>query len=291
MPNTHIEQDTLTEDEVVSLLTDDTPETPTRKGYEYYASKAAATDTSDADTDDGDDAGQVTETKDTFQVPDKFKGKTPEDIIKSYMELESEYGRRNTEIGSLRQLTDQLLELKQSTTETPPAKEKVSVDSLLTDPDDVITKVVDDNPRLRTLEDKLVKADREKELAKFESKYPDWKDTLNTAEFQSWIMESKVRQRMFVEADKKYDYETGAELFAMYDLAKGNTVKEAKNERNTKARTAAKQAVTETGGSAEAKPKPKYRRSELIQLKLTNRAKYDALLPDIMKAYQDGRVI
>lgn len=286
MPNENIEQETLTESEVISLLNTETPAVPARKGYEDYVAEAAAEASSQ-------DAGQVEESNtDDDLLPEKFKGKSAAEIAASYAQLESEFGRRNNEVGSLRKLTDQLLELKKETSETATeARKKVDVDSLLTNPDDVINSAVDSNPRIKALEEKLLNADIAKEKAKFEGKYPDWATTLNTPEFAAWIKESPVRSRLLIEADANYDYATGTELFDMYTESKGNAIEDAKTARNAKARNTAKQAVTESGGANVEKSKPKFRRTELIQLKLTNPGKYEAMLPEIMEAYAQKRVI
>ncbi len=280
------EQENLSTEEVVSLLQVEDPSgQPKRKGYEDYAAEAvkAATATTEVE-DDKPDASKA-----TFNMPDKFAGKTAEEIAASYVELQSEYGRRNTEVGSLRKLTDQLLELKETKPKIEPVK--VTTDSLLDNPDEVINTAVDSNPRLKAIEDKLIQGDRAEAKLAFDTKHPEWDKTLHTPEFQSWVMETQLRQRLLIEADKNYDYATGSELFDMYDLEKGKAVKDATTERNAKARKSAKQAVTEDGGGGEPKGKPKYRRSELIQLKLSNPAKYDAMKEDIMQAYADKRVI
>jgi len=292
MPD-NIEQDTLTTDDVVSLLSDDSPQPATgRKGYADYVKEAKdEAATSPASTDDG--AVSDKDEANGFKMPDKFAGKSAEEIAASYVELQSEYGRRNTEVGSLRKLTDQLLELKTDTTKTeaPAEKKAVDVDGLLNNPDETINSVVDGNPRIKALEDKLVTADRAADLKVFEKAQPDWKAKMATQEFATWVLESPVRQRLFQEANNNYDYVTGAELLDMYDLAKGTAIADAKTERNTSARKSAKAAVTETGSTDEPKGKPKFRREELIQLKLTQPRKYEAMKETIMAAYADKRVI
>lgn len=287
MPEQNNEQEDLTHDEVVSLLSDDdSPNSPpVRKGYEDYRREAEAKASTPATTEEVDKDDEL-----DIDIPEKFKGKSAAEIAKSYMELQSEYGRRNNEVGSLRKLTDQLLELKTQETKEEPVKE-IDVENLLENPGEAINQAVDGNPRLKAIEEKLTKADRQDSLTRFEDKHPKWKETLNTKEFQEWVLETPVRQRLFVEANNNYDYDTGSELFDMYNLAKGNAVEDATQERDTRARQAAKQAVTESGGSTETKGKPKYKRTELIQLKLSNPAKYNAMLDKIMSAYADGRVI
>lgn len=289
MPKEYIEQDDqISEDEVVSLLSEEPPTPRTRKGYDEYVREAAEAEDADEGESGEDELGQGS---DGFEMPEKFQGKTAEEIARSYIELQSEYGRRNNEVGSLRKLTDQLLELNKEPAAEPEPKKRVSVDSLLENPDDVINEAVGENPRLKSLEEKLTKREREDSLKDFEAKFPNWVETINTPEFQAWIMESPVRQRLFIQADQEYDYATGAELLSTYELVRGSAIKAAKQERDKAARKAAKSSVTEVSGSSQKRAKPKYRRTELIELKLRDPAKYQAMLPEIMQAYQDKRVI
>ena len=43
----------------------------------------------------------------SVEVPEKFRNKSLEDIIASYKELESQYGRQGQELGELRKVADQ----------------------------------------------------------------------------------------------------------------------------------------------------------------------------------------
>lgn len=282
MPNDNVEQEQV---EVVDLF-NETPEAPTseRKGYEYYAKKAEQEAAANSD-------GHVTDKASDDGIPDKFKGKSVSDIIESYTKLEQEFGRRNNEVGSLRKLTDQLLELNEPSKAKTPERKKVEVDTLLEDPDTAINEAVDSNPRLKAIEDKLLQQSVAEHKAVFEQAHPNWETTLNTPEFAEWIKASPVRQRMLVEADRDYDYVTGKELFDNYQMAVGSKIADATETRNTNARAAAKKAVTEAGGDNSPKPTRKFKRSELIKLKLYNPSKYEAMRDEIMEAYATGNVI
>jgi len=282
MPEENIEQEV----EIVEVLEKD-PRPDSRRTYEDYVKDAVGTlgEEKEQVEDNHIDAAET-------HIPDKFKGKSLEEVISSYQSLESEYGRRNNEVGSLRKLTDQLLELDKK--ETPETKrEAITVDSLLESPDDVINQSIDNNPRLKALEESMLRQNVAKDKSAFDSKHPEWETTLTSPEFETWVMESKVRQRMLIEADKNYDYETGSELFDMYELAKGSAIKEATTQRNSKARKTAKSGVTEQGGSPkETKSVKKYRRVDLINLKVSNPSEYERRYEsEFRQAYIDKRVI
>jgi hypothetical protein len=230
------------------------------------------------------------EEKPEIVIPDKFKGKDLEDVVKSYQELESEFGRRNNEVGELRKLTDELLQLKlnEGKSEEKPAPQ-MDVDTLLENPEEAISNVVDNNPRLKQLEEQLLQAEREKGRTEFEAKYPDAYEKAQSAEFQSFVTSSPIIQKMFQEAHANYDYASAGQLMDMYDQLHGKQVEEAVQGQENKRQEALKAASVEKGSPGVQKRKV-YRRSELIQLRLTNPAKYDAMADDIRKAYAEGRV-
>lgn len=230
-----------------------------------------------------------------FQIPKKFEGKGLEDVVKSYTELEKEFGRRNNEIGELRKLTDQLLGLQlaekeqKTTKETVPQRPSVDFDSLVENPNEAIDNVVGSNPKLRALEEKLIMRERQEALQRFEQKHSDWKDLVATSEFQEWVRSTKGRQRMFVEADSNYDYELADELFTMYKETAGVGMQEEAEQKKATRNKALKDAASEKGTSGKKASKV-YRRADLIKLMQTDREKYQQLLPEIERAYAEGRV-
>jgi hypothetical protein len=229
-----------------------------------------------------------------FHIPEKFRGKSEADIAKSYVELEKEFGRRNNEIGELRKLTDQLLGLQladkeQKTKQDTPVRPSVEFDSLVENPNEAIDAVVGSHPKLKELEEKLILKERQEAQAAFESKHNDWKDLVNSEEFRGWVSETKGRQRMFLEADSNYDYELADELFSMYKSTKGGQVVDDKEAEQAARDQALRDATSEKGTSGQKATKV-FRRSQLIQLKVSDPAKYQALLPEIELAYAEKRV-
>ena len=280
MPEEIVTQES--EEEVVSLLSEPAPKTQDRRSYQDYVDAEKVKASEEVEVKAGDEEGVI---------PDKFKGKSIGDVIDSYTQLEAELGRRGNEVGDLRKLADQLLELNEKTEKKTEPRKKVEVDSLLDDPDTTINEVVDSNPRIQALEAKLSELGVKDSKDAFEDKHPEWQDTMQTPEFVEWIKESPIRQQMLQHANVNYDYAMGTELFDNYDLAKGNAIREATTERDTKASKGVRKNVTEKGGASQGKKVKKFKRSELIHLKITNPAKYEAMLPEIKQAYYDKRVI
>lgn len=94
---------------------------------------------------------------------------------------------------------------------------------------------------------------------------------------------------MYQEADKNFDFAVGDELFTTYKALRGHANVEATEEKSSNAKQALKKASVERG-SGQGSTKKVYRRQDLIQLKLSNPAKYAAMEPEIMKAYTEKRV-
>ena len=219
-------------------------------------------------------------------IPDKFKGKTKADIAKAYTELESFSGRRNSEYGELKRMNEELLQLR---TEKQAEPEPIAVDDLLDDPSKTINSVVDKNERLARIERKLQQEELGRNKVAFEGKHPDWQDTMNNPDFASWVNATPTRQKMYEAADKQYNYEVGDELFTLWeDLRKVNAT-EAQQNRTNRIQGDLKDASTETGLGA-TRGKKQYKRADLINLRIYQPEKYEAMEPEIRQAYAEGRV-
>lgn len=240
-------------------------------------------------------AGQTTQTttvqNNSFEVPEKFKGKTTEDVIKSYLELESTVGKQGQELGELRKAADNFIRqpspIGQGGNGQTVEHNRIDFDSL--EEPEKIKAVIE--RELNPIRNELLETKREKLLAKLSSNHPDHVQIVNDPEFQQWVMKSPVRLEMFARADHNFEYEAADELFTTYKAIKGiATSNEAKEVAKQEAAKAFTQSRMETGSVEDTAPKARYRRADLIQLKIKDPARYAALEPEIMRAYQEGRV-
>ena len=135
-------------------------------------------------------------------IPEKFQGKSLDDIVKSYTELEKLHGRQSREMGELRKLADDLVMRS-----LQPAAQEVKDDpvDIYTDPDRYIAKMVDNNPKLQQLEIAAKSVQRQELLGELKGRYGDVEQIVSDPEFQDWVSKSKVRTELFVRADKAYD--------------------------------------------------------------------------------------
>ena len=228
----------------------------------------------------------IVEDRPQSTLPSKFQGKSAEEIAQSYIELESAYGKRNNEFGELRRMTDELLELKK----TPQVAVKpLDVDSLLEDPSGAINTAIDSNPRLSRIEQQLQSRALVEAKQAFESKHPQWQETVTDPQFLSWVNATPTRQKMFAAADKNYNYEVGDELFSTWEEIHQAKAQSNTDNRNNRIKSDLRAASTNQGLSGTTKTKT-YRRADLINMRIMEPEKYAAIEPDVRQAYAEGRV-
>jgi len=223
------------------------------------------------------------------QIPEKFQGKSVEDIVKSYTELEKLHGRQSREYGELRKLADDLV--MRSMQPATPAVPEEPVD-IYTDPDKYIAKAIESNPRLQQIEAAAVSAKRTELLTELQNKYGKVDEIVSDPDFQDWVSKSRVRTELFVRADKGLDKDAALELLDTWTERKMITkTKEARQEQEERLgqELSAAGSVKGNSGASEGSKKV-YRRADIIRLQITDPKRYQQLVPEIRQAYSEGRV-
>lgn len=250
-----------------------------------------------------DEAASATEErKEQFKIPDRFVGKSPEEIARAYVELESLHGRQANEYGQLRKSFESLLELKEKSSEpAKPVVEKkpVTVDEIYENADGAVRRVVreESQSRIEELERKLEEAERRSALndarSSFERKHPNWQETVKDPTFIEWIKKSPYRVRQAQVADAG-DYDAADELFSTY--AEINSVQAERTKQSRKA--AVREASLESSGGSAPTPVEKYSRSKLEEIRVRARQGFAdaerylaAHGDDILRAYAEGRIV
>ena len=233
------------------------------------------------------------------EVPEKFQGKSFDEVVDMYRNLEKEYGRKGNEIGELRKLTDEILQLeiqqKRNNSERVTSKEEeLSDDDWFSSPKEATDKYLQKSSlakEVEQLKEQLSSKDREQAHLAFVEKHPDYMDLAQEGDFQEFVKASKYRTQLAKQADQ-YDYEAANELFDLYKSIrqpKGADVSENSNkaEKQSQAR---KQATLEGTGNRNKGTKKVYRRADLIKMKMQDPERYNTMQDEIMRAYQEGRV-
>jgi len=248
----------------------------------------AENNVSDNDSVENNETNQEHE----IEIPEKFKNKSLEDVIKSYVELEKEFGRKNQEVGELRKLTDQILQQSLAENQSVNSSALSQNDELddfdlLDNPIEAVEKLVERNPKLQQIEQELRLTKAELAQKRLNELHPDYQQIIQDASFQRWVFESPVRKQLFLQADREYDFEAANELLNWYKSSK----KIATETRKTEAEKVSKKVTTESKGTGGTENnKPVFSRKELIRLRVEDPARYRELEPMIMEAYAEGRV-
>lgn len=226
------------------------------------------------------------ESQEQPDVPEKYRGKSVEDVVRMHQEAEKLIGKQAQEVGEVRRLADELL---RSQLAKPVEKEKPKEIDFFENPQEAIRQAVDNNPKVLAAEQYSLQVRREQAFGKLLQKHPDTMQLTQNPEFVNWVNGSKVRAQLFQQANTNWDYEAADELIGTYkQLNAVKTQQISKVEKESRDSTM-KAAAVDAGGSGESSKKT-YRRADLINLRIRDPNKYEAMLPDIERAYAEGRV-
>lgn len=222
------------------------------------------------------------------EIPDKYKGKSLDDIVKMHQEAEKMIGRQAQEVHEVRSLADQLLKRQLEADKTPNVESAPEVD-FFENPQDSIKRAIENNPAVLEAKQANLELKRMKTAQQLAAKHPDMSTIAQDSGFQEWVKASPVRMSLYAKADAEFDFSSADELLSTYKELKqvrNNNVQEAGKQQKAQA---LKAAGVDSGGSGEVAKKV-YRRADLIRLKMTDPDRYELLQPEIMSAYAEGRV-
>jgi hypothetical protein len=229
-------------------------------------------------------AQAVTET-----VPEKYKGKNFEDIVKMHQEAEKLIGRQAQEVGEVRRLADNLIkqQLSSKQTESPPQVE-TEID-FFEDPKLAVQKAVASHPDVLAAKQASSQFKQMQTQAMLAKKHPDFASVVQDGEFIEWVKQSPMRLNMYAMADANYDYSAADELLSTFKQIRTAKTAQTTEAGNSVRKQNLKAAAVDVGGTGESSKKV-YRRADLIRLRMTDPNRYESLQDEIMSAYADGRV-
>ena len=230
-------------------------------------------------------------------IPSKFAGKSQQEIIDSYTNLEKELGRKAQEVGELRKLSDSFLQAEVARTNNPQnntpleTEDNAEVD-FFDDPTRSVNEMIEKHPRFQEFQQFQAQQAQAGAKAQLEQKHPDFTDVVQDKGFQEWVQDSPIRMQMFQAADS-YNFDAANELLSNWkDRSMISKTQEVKQQAETNRKDALKAASTESRSSSSSNAGGKtYRRADLVRLKMEDPSRYEALEDDIFAAYADGRVV
>lgn len=239
------------------------------------------------DTEEQDESSK--KQKESFELPDKYKDKPVEELVRMHQEAEKLLGRQGAEVGDLRKAVDDLLKTKLEEFKGGNKVEDQEEDfDFYDNPQEAVNRTLEKSETIQQMKQMLAQQQQAEVLKMIENKYPDYEYTLQDQNFVEWIKSSKVRIELFQRADK-YDLDAAFELLGNWKEIKG-TVEKVKEVNEKDRKLQRKAASTGGGGSSEPVSRKIYRRTDLVNLMRTNPRKYMANVGEYDKAYAEGRV-
>jgi len=233
---------------------------------------------------------QVEQPQEQPTVPEKYQGKSLEEVVQMHQEAEKLLGRQSSEVGELRKVVDDYIS---SQTQPPAPQQHVEPEEdidYFTDPQGAVNRAIENHPKIREAEQYSSQYRQQAALATLNTKHPDMQDILGDPKFAEWIKASKIRTQLFVAADQQYDADSADELFTLWKERKAVTQQTANVEKQARKQQLKAANTGNARGSAEGTRKKVYRRADIIKLMRTDPDRYTALADEIMAAYAEGRV-
>lgn len=224
-------------------------------------------------------------------LPDKYQGKSLEEVVQMHQEAEKLLGRQSSEVGELRKVVDDYISSQQQP--TAPQQQHVEPEDdidYFTDPQGAVNRAIENHPKIREAQQYTEQYKKQSSLATLQAKHPDMQNILSDPKFAEWIKASKIRTQLFVQADQQYDSDAADELFSLWKERKTVAQQTANVEKQARKQSLKAANTGNARGSAEGSRKKVYRRADIIKLMKNDPDRYQALSEEIMAAYAEGRV-
>ena len=225
---------------------------------------------------------------DARELPEKYRTKSLEDVVRMHQEAEKLIGKQAQEVGEVRKLADELLKQNLNSTQQRIKDDEPEID-FFENPQKAVQATIDRHPDVLAARQAGQDFKRMQVHQKLTNDHPDYSEIVNDSEFQTWVKSSPVRVGIYAKADGDFDYDSANELLSTFKQLRGVKAKQSEQANDAVRTKSMKAAQVDVGGSGESS-KRVYRRADLIRLKMTDPARYDTLSDEIMQAYQEGRV-
>jgi len=234
---------------------------------------------------------EVEQPQEESTVPEKYQGKSMEEVVQMHQEAEKLLGRQSSEVGELRKVVDDYIST-QTTTQAPQQQHVEPEDDIdyFTDPQGAVNRAIENHPKIREAQQYTEQYKKQTSLSTLQAKHSDMQTILEDPKFAEWIKASKIRTQLFVQADQQYDADAADELFSLWKERKTVAQQTANVEKQARKQTLKAASTGNARGSAEGSRKKVYRRADIIKLMKNDPDRYQALSEEIMSAYAEGRV-
>jgi len=222
------------------------------------------------------------------ELPEKYRDKSLDDIVRMHQEAEKLIGKQAQEVGEVRKLADELIKQNLSSRQQQTREVEPEVD-FFENPQKAVQRTVDSHPDIIAARQATLEMKRAQIQQKLAQEHPDFGDIAKNEDFTNWVKSSPVRIDLFKRADADFDYDSANELLSTYKELRSVKQKQVSDAGEATRKQNLRAVGVDVGGSGESS-KRVYRRADLIRLKMQDPNRYEALSDEIMQAYQEGRV-
>ena len=221
------------------------------------------------------------------ELPEKYRDKSLDEIVKMHQEAEKLIGKQAQEVGEVRKLADELI--KQNLGSRQQTRQEEPEVDFFENPQKAVQRTVDNHPDILAARQVTQEMRRSQIQQRLAQEHPDFGDIAKDQDFANWVKSSPIRIKIFEQADSGYDFDSANELLSTYKQLRSVKQKQTSDDGEVTRKQNLKAVGVDVGGSGESSKKV-YRRADLIRLKMQDPNRYDALSDEIMAAYQEGRV-
>jgi hypothetical protein len=222
------------------------------------------------------------------ELPEKYRDKSLDEIVKMHQEAEKLIGKQAQEVGEVRKLADELIKQNLGSRQQQTRQEEPEVD-FFENPQKAVQRTVDNHPDILAARQVTLEMKRAQIQQRLAQEHPDFGEIAKDQDFANWVKSSPVRIKIFEQADSGYDFDSANELLSTYKQLRTVKSKQVSDEGEVTRKQNLKAVGVDVGGSGESSKKV-YRRADLIQLQLRDPDRYAALSDEIMQAYIEKRV-
>ena len=239
-------------------------------------------------------------------ISEKYRGKSPEQLIELLEGAQTTIGRQSNEVGTMRRLVEQLAEIKRASDlgqertnpqTTTPAAPALTADALLERPNESINSVVQAllAKELAPIRSRLDNSQASSDLDGLRRDFPDFETTATSPEFLEWRDKSQNRVGD-ASAAARGDARAARRLLEDYkELQEARAAGKADGKPSPKANgvAAARQVASETPGSGgQVSTKKVYNSAEIVELILKKPDVYKsaAFQAELKLAAKEGRI-
>lgn len=222
-------------------------------------------------------------------IPEKYRGKSIQEVVAMHQEAEKAIGRQGNEVGELRQVVDEYIRTQIASQSQPEQRAQEPVD-FFEDPQAAVSHAIESHPDVIQAKRTAQESKQNASLSAIREKHPDMAQVINSPSFAEWVKASRIRTELYARADANYDYDAADELISTFKERTRSVAETAQVETAARQQQVRAAQTGSASGAGTAGAKRVYRRADIIKLMKNDPDRYDALSNEIMQAYAEGRV-